>query len=220
MHGRRRAEVTPHTLVGAVFCVARTARSVSHVSERQRYVIEYFACSYSLFIHTRTLRVSYHHSNVRPFRIRSATFPTRCYSNYASSSPSSNSTIALSAASCSVFRCFLRALFSLDFRSSRTALRAPPPACVGETRVVFILSTLTAREVANSVVGSSQLVAPLLSDQLIGVAQAHAEHRLDLVAECGTTASSAPPPASRAWRRCCLLRFGTCSEHTWCGART
>ena len=52
------------------------------------------------------------------------TFPTRCYSNYASSSPSSNSTIALSAASCSVFRCFLRALFSLDFRS-RTALRAP-----------------------------------------------------------------------------------------------
>ena len=33
---------------------ARTARSVSHVSERQRYVIEYFACSYSLFIHTRT----------------------------------------------------------------------------------------------------------------------------------------------------------------------
>ena len=107
----------------------------------------------------------------------------RCYSNYASSSPSSNSTIALSAASCSVFRCFLRALFSLDFRSSRTALRAPPPACVGETRVVFILSKLTAREVANSVVGSSQLVAPLLSDQLIGVAQAHAEHRLD-VAEC------------------------------------
>ena len=57
------------------------------------------------------------------------------------------------------------------------------PACVGETRVVFILSKLTAREVANSVVGSSQLVAPLLSDQLIGVAQAHAEHRLD-VAEC------------------------------------
>ena len=167
---------------------ARTARSVSHVSERQRYVIEYFACSYSLFIHTRTLRVSYHHSNVRPFR--SATFNVqhsqlaRCYSNYASSSPSSNSTIALSAASCSVFRCFLRALFSLDFRSSRTALRAPPPACVGETRVVFILSKLTAREVANSVVGSSQLVAPLLSDQLIGVAQAHAEHRLDLVAEC------------------------------------
>ena len=27
-------------------------------------------------------------------------------------------------------------------------------------------------------------VAPLLSDQLIGVAKAHAEHRLNLVAEC------------------------------------
>ena len=94
------------------------------------------------------------------------------------------------------------------------------PACIGKACVMLVLFERAAREVANGVVGSSQPVAPLLSDQLIGVAQAHAEHRLDLVAECGTTASSAPPPASRAWRRCCLLRFGTCSEHTWCGART
>ena len=51
---RSRSNHTHAGGVGAVFCVARTARSVSHVSERQRYVIEYFACSYSLFIHTRT----------------------------------------------------------------------------------------------------------------------------------------------------------------------
>ena len=69
------AEVTTRWWVLFFAYSYRTARSVSHVSERQRYVIEYFACSYSLFIHTRTLSVSYHHSNVRPFR--SATFPTR-----------------------------------------------------------------------------------------------------------------------------------------------
>ena len=81
-----------------------------------RYVIEYFACSYSLFIHTRT-----------------HVFPT------------TTQTFVRSAV--------LVQLFELH------------PACVGETRVVFILSKLTAREAANSAVGSSQLVAPLLSDQ-------------------------------------------------------
>ena len=103
------AEVTTRWCVGAVFCVARTARSVSHVSERQRYVIEYFACSYSLFIHTRT-----------------HVFPT------------TTQTFVRSAV--------LVQLFELH------------PACVGETRVVFILSKLTAREVANSVSAAVSLL--------------------------------------------------------------
>ena len=45
---------------------------------------------------------------------------------------------------------------------------------------MLVLFERAAREVANGVVGSSQPVAPLLSDQLIGVAKAHAEHRLNL----------------------------------------
>ena len=50
-------------------------------------------------------------------------------------------------------------------------------------------------------------VAPLLSDQLIGVAKAHAEHRLNLVAECrhDRVVRTATCQPRLALRRCCLL---------------
>ena len=43
-----------------------------------------------------------------------------------------------------------------------------------------VLSELAALEVANGLVGSSQLIAPLLCNELLGIAEAHAEHCLDL----------------------------------------
>ena len=49
-----------------------------------------------------------------------------------------------------------------------------------------VLSELAALEVANGLVGSSQLIAPLLCNELLGIAEAHAEHCLDLEDERST----------------------------------
>ena len=120
--------------------------------------------------------------------------------------PSSNSAIAAFTASSSAFRYFFTAPFScalpqFSYSSSSSTQRvsAKPASCWSSLNVP--------REVANGVVGSSQPVAPLLSDQLIGVAKAHAEHRLNLVAECrhDRVVRTATCQPRLALRRCCLL---------------
>ena len=67
---------------------------------------------------------------------------------------------------------------------------------------MLVLFERSAREVdlAYGLVGSSQLVALLRCDELIGIAEVHAKHRHDLEAEHIATASSALPSACRARR--------------------
>ena len=74
--------------------------------------------------------------------------------------------------------------------SRRTLGRTTPAACA-------------ARAPCRSASGSTRLWSP----------------RARVALDVGTTASSAPPPASRAWRSADAA-FSTCSERTWCGART
>ena len=67
---------------------------------------------------------------------------------------------------------------------------------------------------------SSQLVALLRCDELIGIAEVHvAKHRHDLEAEHIATASSALPSACRA-RRFAAAALGTHSGSIWYVART
>ena len=61
-----------------------------------------------------------------------------------------------------------------------------------------VLSELAALEAANGLVGSSQLIAPLLCNELLGIAEAHAEHCLDLEDERWDR--RVVRTANRAWR--------------------